>query len=154
VAVHARPIRIYADTSVYGGVFDDEFRRFSRVLFDHVRSGRLQLVVSPLVLAELADAPPRVREFFAEIAPLAETIPNLQEASDLQRAHLRAGVVVSGSSDDALHVALSTVSGCKAIVSWNFKHIVNFGRIPLYNGVNEANGYGRIGIHSPAEVVE
>ena len=40
------------------------------------------------------------------------------------------------------------------IVSWNFKHIVNFRRIPLYNAVNKANGYGEIGIFTPQEVIE
>jgi len=40
------------------------------------------------------------------------------------------------SEVDALHVAVATVSNCRLIVSWNFKHIVNFQKIPLYNGVN------------------
>ncbi len=53
----------------------------------------------------------------------------------------------------ALHVAAATVSGCRAIVSWNFKHIVNFRRIPLYNGVNQMEGYGPIAIHTPLEVI-
>ena len=50
-------------------------------------------------------------------------------------------------------MALATVSGCRLIVSWNFKHIVNFQKIPLYNGVNQASGYGPIGIHTPPEVI-
>jgi hypothetical protein len=34
-----RPIRVYADTSVFGGVFDDLFAQPSRTFFDQVREG-------------------------------------------------------------------------------------------------------------------
>lgn len=54
---------------------------------------------------------------------------------------------------DALHVALATVLDCRMIVSWNFKHIVHFQKIPLYNGVNKVQGYPEIAIHTPQEVL-
>lgn len=41
-----RPIKIYADTSVYGGVFDEEFAEASKAFFDLVRSGEYTLCVS------------------------------------------------------------------------------------------------------------
>ena len=41
-----KPIRVYADASVYGGVFDEEFEVASQAFFDNVRSdGLLSLVV-------------------------------------------------------------------------------------------------------------
>lgn len=43
------PIRVYADTSVFGGVFDSEFQSASRTFFDQVRGGRFQHVTSALV---------------------------------------------------------------------------------------------------------
>ena len=54
---------------------------------------------------------------------------------------------------DALHVALAAISHCPALVSWNCKHIVHFGKIPRYNAVNVALGYSPLGIHTPAEVI-
>ena len=38
-------------------------------------------------------------------------------------------------------------------MSWNFKHIVNFARIPLYNGINLSSGYSAIAVHTPQEVI-
>ena len=67
--------KIYADTSVYGGVFDDEFKRPSMDFFDAIRKR-------------------------------------------------------------------------------NFKHIVHYNKIPLYNAVNTLKGYKEILIHSPLEVIE
>ena len=76
-----------------------------------------------------------------------------EDADALQQAYLGAHIVGPKWETDVLHVAMATVSGCMAIVSWNFKHIVNFRRIPLYNEVNRANGYGPLAIHTPPEVV-
>jgi hypothetical protein len=44
-----RALRVYADTSVYGGVFDEEFADASRAFFDQVAEGGFQLVISALV---------------------------------------------------------------------------------------------------------
>ena len=146
-------LRVYADTSVFGGVFDIEFERASQAFFQGVREGQLALVISALVREEIESAPPRVRLLLAEIMPQAEVLPTLQEAVTLARAYVAAGVVGSGSREDALHVALATVSGCAVIVSWNFRHIVHLQRIAQYNAVNATYRYRPIEIRSPREVV-
>lgn len=145
--------RVYVDTSVFGGVFDDEFATPSRAFFDMVRSGGVQLVVSALVEDEVARAPSEVSELLDEMLSLADVVRPTDEAVSLMQAYIAADVLSGRWQDDALHVALATVSGCKLIVSWNFKHIVNYRRIPKYNAVNALNGYAAIAIHSPSEVV-
>jgi hypothetical protein len=148
-----RPIRVYADTSVYGGVFDAKFDDGSKAFFKEVKTGRFELVASTLVKDELIEAPQRVRRFFQEMTTAIDVEEVLEEATDLQIAYLAAGVVGEGSVADALHVAMATILGCHVIVSWNFKHIVHFQKIPLYNGVNLLQGYGEIAIHTPDEVI-
>ncbi len=148
-----KAIRVYADTSVYGGVFDEEFGEPSQCFFEEVRRGRFRLVISPLVRSELAEAPDPVKILLADIRVGAEIADVTDEAVRLQQAYMTAKIVGPKWEADALHVAIATVSGCPVIVSWNFKHIVNFQRIPLYNGVNMSKGYGAIAIHSPQEVI-
>lgn len=145
--------RVYADTSVFGGVFDDEFTSPSRAFFDQVASGRFILVTSALVQAELDVAPDEVRQLFDEMITQAEITPISDAAQRLQQAYLSAGIVTAKWSTDALHVALATVSSCALIVSWNFKHIVHFEKIPLYNAVNTLAGYNAVAIYSPREVI-
>ncbi len=41
--------RVYADTSVFGGMFDEEFETASKVLFEAVKKGAFKLVTSELV---------------------------------------------------------------------------------------------------------
>lgn len=146
--------RVYADTSVFGGAYDAEFSRPSNTFFEQIRRGFFSLVISAPVRDELAKAPVAVRRLFAEFALSAEGIDVSVEALQLQEAYLTAGIVSAQSRMDALHVALASVGGCGLIVSWNFKHIVNFRKIPLYNGINLANGYGTLTICSPLEVIE
>jgi len=143
---------VYADTSVFGGVFDPEFASPSLAFFDRVRARAFEVVISALVVDELEDAPAQVQSLFADLAPVVVSVEIGVEAYNLQQAYLDARVVSRTSETDALHVATATVSGCRAIVSWNFKHIVNFRRIPLYNGVNQMQGYGPIAIHTPPEM--
>ena len=148
-----RPVRIYVDTSVFGGAFDQEFREASRVFFGMARSGEFTLVISSTVSDELRDAPEPVRTFFRELGAYIEVAEIDSAALELQAAYLDAHVVGPRWDADALHVAVATVSGCQAVVSWNFKHIVNFRRIPLYNGVNMVHGFSAMAIHTPQEVV-
>lgn len=147
-------IRVYADTSVYGGAFDTEFVAASTKFFEEVRIGRFALVTSPLVEDELARAPATVRALFDSFRATTEVVPIDAATVELQVAYLAAGIVSENSAEDALHVASATVSGCGLLLSWNFKHIVHRDKAPRYNAVNTLRGLPPIGIYSPAEVVK
>ena len=148
-----RLIKVYADTSVYGGVFDEEFIEASQAFFDLIRNGYYTLCVSEVVHQELSVAPEKVNELFQEFLPIAQLLDIGPDALELQQAYIVEGILTEKWYDDALHVALATVAECDIIVSWNFKHIVNFRKIPLFNAVNVLKGYRQIAIHSPLEVI-
>ena len=149
-----KPIRVYADTSVFGGVYDDEFKEASLTFFAQVRSGQFVLVTSAVVQDEMVAAPLAVRRFFDGMLGFAEVADITASALDLRDAYLQANIVAAKHSDDALHVALATVAGCSLIVSWNFQHIVHFQKIPLYNAMNTLGGHEQIAIFSPREVIQ
>ncbi len=52
-----KKIRVYADTSVFGGVYDTEFDTPGRIFFDQVKSGHFSLVISAIVQDEIETAP-------------------------------------------------------------------------------------------------
>jgi len=148
-------MKIYADTSVFGGVFDEQFAEASRKFFDEVADGRYALVISAAVQNEIdGGAPDEVRKFFEDTAGATQAVKLTPDIVRLRNAYLDAGIVTEKSIEDAAHVAAATVSGCRAIVSWNFKHIVHFDKIRQYNTVNELNGYNRIDIFSPMSVID
>ena len=67
-----KDITVYADTSVFGGVFDEEFERASKAFFDAVRVGRFLLTTSEVVRQEVAAGPEVVRELFDDLLSIAE----------------------------------------------------------------------------------
>lgn len=147
-------LRIYADTSVLGGCFDEEFAEFSVALMNLVRSGDITLVVSDLLVDEIVSAPENIRTIFASLpADHVEQALSGPESEQLRDQYLEASVVGPASRDDAHHVAIATVAGVDMVVSWNFRHIVHFEKMRGFNAVNLREGYQPIEIHSPREVV-
>ena len=59
--VYGKP-RIYVDTSVIGGCYDDQFREQSTQLFEVFRQGEATMLISNITLDELADASHPVRQ--------------------------------------------------------------------------------------------
>ena len=116
--------------------------------------GCFTLVISPVIEEELEQASEEIRSFFANYADSAQRVEISPQAIDLQLQYIELGVVAERSLANALHVAMATVSECELIVSWNFKDIVHLQKIPKYNAVNVLNGYARIDIHSPQEVIQ
>ena len=148
-------IRVYVDTSVFGGTQDEEFAEVSRRFFARVNNkGEYVILLSAETLRELADAPPPVQSIWQQIHPEAiEEVDINNEVNELAQRYINAHVLEPASESDALHVAAATVAGADLILSWNFKHIVNFNRIRGFNSVNVNQGYRPMTILSPLEVV-
>ena len=146
-------MKVYVDTSVFGVFFDREFSDPSKIFFDEIKRQRFTLVTSAVVQAEIELSPENVRKLFDEMIMMADMAHVDSAVLNLQESYLKEGIVTANSSDDALHVALATTAKCDLIVSWNFKHIVHFEKIPKYNAVNILQGYSKIGIFSPLEVI-
>jgi predicted nucleic acid-binding protein len=150
-----RRIRVYVDTSVFGGVQDDEFAVATKIFFQQVQRGVFLVLVSPLTTAELEDAPELVRAVLENLdGEQIEPVLLSEEVRELAEDYVKAGVLGQASTDDATHVAAATVAGADLIVSWNFRHIVNYNRIRGFNAVNVRNGYRTITILSPREVID
>ncbi len=106
-----KPLRIYVDTSVVGGCCDEEFVEESRALFQKVREGKVIILVSDLLIAELELAPPEVQEEFASLPPEnLEAVVYSEESEQLRDAYLASNVVGSLHQNDAHHVAMATVA--------------------------------------------
>ncbi len=149
-----KQFRIYADTSVFGGCFDDEFREESKLLFADIKAGKFVLIISATTLGELERAPDYVQRVLTEL-PLenVEVIEFSDEIASLRDAYLKARIVGPENKADAEHIASASVADVDFVVSWNFKHIVHYEKISGYQAVNLMTGYKEIRIYSPKEVV-
>ena len=145
--------RVYIDTSVVGGYFDEEFSKDTIPFFISVSNGDLIIIISDLLEAELLRAPDFVKKLLANIPETSkEKIKLSQDAIDLADKYIDANVVGKTSRADCQHIAIATLAKADVLISWNFKHIVNLARIRGYNGINYQNGYNLLEIRTPKEI--
>lgn len=146
--------RIYIDTSVVGGYFDEEFSDATQGLFKRFENNEIIFVVSDLLDLELITAPKNVRELLHKYSPdKFERIQLTPESITLADTYIAEKVVGKSSLEDCRHIALATINRVDVLASWNFKHIVNLDRIKGYNSVNYRLGYPMIEIRSPKDLL-
>ncbi len=146
--------RIYIDTSVVGGFFDEEYKIPTQLLFKRLEKNEIKFVISDLLELELIQAPKQVSELLLKYpGDRFERIELTEETMALANRYITEGVVGRTSLEDCRHIALATINKVDALASWNFKHIVNLDRIKGYNSVNLKLGYATIEIRTPQELV-
>jgi predicted nucleic acid-binding protein len=146
--------RIYIDTSVIGGYFDEEFKDATRELFKRFENNEITFVVSDLLDLELIGAPKNVRELpYKFSADKFERVELTDEAVILADTYIAEKVIGKTSLEDCRHIAIATINKVDVLASWNFKHIVNLDRIKGYNSVNYRLGYPMIEIRSPKDLI-
>jgi predicted nucleic acid-binding protein len=146
--------RIYIDTSVVGGFFDEEFKEVTQRLFKRLEDNEVKFVISDLLELELIQAPNHVNELLLKYPnDRFERIELTEEIMNLADRYIAEKVVGKTSLEDCRHIALATVNRVDVLASWNFKHIVNLDRIKGYNSVNLKLGYPTIEIRTPQELV-
>jgi len=146
--------KIYIDTSIVGGFFDDEFSNDTKALLERLENKEIVFLISTVLQQELQKAPLNVRKLLDQYdSSCFEHIELTKEAIELADRYIIEKVVGKTSVDDCRHIALATICKADVLASWNFKHIVNLDRIKGYNGVNLKYGYSIIEIRSPRELL-
>jgi len=148
-------MRLYFDTSAFGGYYDPEFSHWTRKLLNQlIYSDSQRLVYSALTARELRRAPERVSKLIDKVPQeKVEFIMTNQAVIDLATAYIKAGALTKKFEEDAEHIALASVYGVDVLVSWNFKHMVNLIRLKQYNSINLRYGYSQIDIRNPRELL-
>ena len=146
--------KIYIDTSVVGGYFDEEFKEATIKLFDRLDNNEIIFVISDLLDLELLKSPQHVRQLLHNYsADKFQRVELTEDAIKLANTYISEKVVGKTSLEDCRHIAMATIHKVDVLASWNFKHIVNLDRIKGYNSVNMRLGYSIIEIRSPKDLV-
>ena len=147
--------RVYIDTSVVGGYFDEEFAEDTKKFFNRIINKDFIIFFSEVSETELSLAPPAVQKLKSKIPQDCYRYLELDDESKfLAQLYIDEKILGKASYNDAYHIAIATVNRLDVLVSWNFKHIVNFDKIKLFNSVNLKLGYPVIDIRSPLEFID
>jgi len=107
--------RLYIDTSVIGGYFDDEFSEISIRLIEEFISGKKMMLVSDLTLKELESAPSKVSALLQQIPENNKEYLFLnEEAKLLAQKYIEEKSISSKFLLDAQHIAIATVADIAA----------------------------------------
>ena len=138
---------------MFGGYFDKEFDSDTRQFFDKVIKEKITIIVSETITNELKNAPDNVKAFYQAIPnEILKIVNETDEITALANKYVAANIVSEKYLPDCFHIAYATISNADVLVSWNFKHLVNFERKRKYNAINLINGYKSIDIVTPKEV--
>jgi len=152
-------MKLYLDTSVLGAIFDLEIPlrvEITRALLNLISQGKHIGVVSNVVLEEIERSPHNIREkLLKEIQKIPlQVISEDEESADLFEAYEKEGFVRKAARMDLRHLAAATVNLADAVVSWNFRDMVNVQTRRAVHSINLKLGYPLIEIVSPEEVIE
>ena len=144
--------RIYLDTSVFGGYYDEEFSIHTISLFKQIGERRFQVLLSSITLMELEKEPIDVQSLVDILPPQNVELFEVSDAAlRLANKYIQEKVIGDKNLNDCLHISLATIKKADFLISWNFKHVVNVNRIRGYNVVNLREGYDTLDIRSPRE---
>lgn len=151
-------MRLYLDTSVIGALFDLEMLQrieITRALLHSIIEGKHTGIISNIVLEEIERSPEEFKEkIIAEMRKIPLQIISEDEASaDLLEIYEKEGFIRRGARLDLRHLAVATVNGVDAVVSWNFRDIVNIRTRRSVHSTNLRLGFPLIEIVSPEEVI-
>lgn len=152
-------MRLYLDTSIIGALFDEEMPgriRITRGLLNLIVEGKHIGVISNIVLEEIDKSPEELKKrLINEIQKVPfQVIAEDENSADLLEIYEQANFIRKGARLDLRHLSVATAYGVDAVVSWNFRDIVNIKTRRAVHSVNLRLGYPLIEIVSPEEVIE
>ena len=154
-----RKPKIYLDTSVISHLFAEdtpEKMKDTLRLWNECIDGNYEIFISIIVTNEINQcAEPKRSEMLEKLRLIDfQVLPETDEVKTLADEYVKGGVLKEKSIADCLHIAYAVIYNCDVIVSWNFKHLVNFKTIDKVRIVNAINRYKEISIISPTMLVE
>ena len=154
-----RKLNLYLDTSTISHLFADDApdkMRDTNLLWRDFEQDKFDLFISQTVLDEVRKcAEPKRGQMLEKLQTINFQL--IQETATIQQladAYIQSGVLKEKSIDDCMHIAFAVIGNCNIIISWNFKHLVNYKTINSVKIVNAINNYREISIMSPNMLLE
>ena len=152
-------LRIYLETTVFNFKFADDSpdkKEDTNKLFDEIGQGKYIPYTSDYVLQELLKAEePKKTKMVDLIQQYNIAFLDANENAEiLADKYVAENIIPQKYKTDGIHIAMATIHDLDIIVSYNFHHIVKLKTIIGTESINLREGYKKIGIYSPTEVIE
>jgi len=154
-----RKLKLYLDTSVLSHLYADdtpEKMLDTNRLWQDLINDEYDIFISPAVTEELDECgEPKRSQIHQKLREIKfQLLAKTNDVSQLANEYINHGVLKKSSFDDCIHIAFAVVYDCDVIISWNFKHLVNFRTINKVKIVNAINQYREISIITPTMLLK
>ena len=154
-----RTPKIYLETTIFNFPFVDDapdLRDYTLQLFEDIKAGKFIPYTSGYVVEEL-EKTQNIEKRNKMIALIADygikVMPANKKAEWLASVYVKEGIIKAKYESDALHIAMATIANLDFIISLNFQHIVKHKTIFETEVVNTREGFKRVFIYTPMEVI-
>jgi predicted nucleic acid-binding protein len=153
-----KKLRLYLETSAISYLDQQdapERMAETRALWELIKTGRYDVTLSNVVIDEINRCKEDKRTvLFGHIAEIEYAFITLEShGMKIANKFIDLGVLRQKSFSDCQHIAAAIISGCNAIVSWNFKHIVNHKTMMGVKAVTALEGYDDLLIYTPSILI-
>jgi predicted nucleic acid-binding protein len=153
-----KKLKIYLDSSVISHLDAPdvpEKMADTLKLWELIKKGEFEVYISPAVTVELARCvQPKLSFMMSKLEEIEyTTLMEIAEIGQLANQYVKAGVLSTTNFVDCQHIAYACVYNCDIIVSWNFKHMVNYKTINGVKAINTLAGYKEMLIYSPTILI-
>ena len=154
-----KKLKLYLDTSVISHLFAEDTpdnMSDTNKLWDDFKLGKYDIFISSVTAEEMQKcSEPKRSQMVEKLGEIDfHVLKETDEINNLADEYVNHGVLSKKSIDDCLHIAYAVVTNCDIIISWNFKHLVNYRTINKVKVVNAVNHYKEISIMSPTMLLE
>ena len=110
--------KIYIDTSIVGGYFDEKFEVATKALFKRLENKEVIFVISEVLTGELEGAPQHVKTLLDNYKDdCFEEVYLTDEAKALANCYIAEGVMTAKYIDDCRHIAIATINKVDILAS-------------------------------------
>ncbi|MDR0640940.1 MAG: PIN domain nuclease [Treponema sp.] len=153
-----KKLKIYLDTTIIS--YLDQTEKPERMaethkLWDKIKAGEFEVVISDIDIAEVNGCNEEKRnKLYNYLSQIQYTFINSDEKSvDIATKMINLDILKKKSFLDCQHIANAIVTDCDAIVSWNFRHIVNHKTMMGVKAITALEGYNDLLIYAPSILV-
>jgi predicted nucleic acid-binding protein len=152
--------KIYLDTSVISYLDQQdapERMAETHVFWERIKAGDFDVVLSDVTVAEIMKCETSKSDtlfnYLGQIKYTAVEAESNDKVNEIASQFVNLGILRQKSFDDCRHIAAAITSGCDAIVSWNFKHIVNHKTIMGVKAVTALEECDDLLIYTPSSLI-
>ena len=117
-------------------------------------SAKYELVISDFVLQEAAAGDPQAAQLrLGAVADLLSVDIDNADIETLANALIAGGALPVSARFDALHIAAAACNGVEFLITWNYNHLANPGKLAFVEQVCDNLGYQSPRIVTPDQML-